>query len=480
MGNTGPDQQIAREYLRVSVDRSGRERSNDEQHEDNQRAADNERWTLGEPYRDTGSASRYASKRRKDFDALVADLRADQPDVPSGSRFAAHVLLLWESSRGSRRLSEWATFLELVEERGVRIHVTSHGRTYDLTNPRDRRTLQEDGTDAEYESGKTSVRVKRGAARGAAAGRPHGRRLFGYRRVYDRDTGALRGQEPDPEQAPVIRRVFADYLSGKGPRTIADELNAEGVTTNAGRRWNNTMIFRIIDNPAYIGKRRHHGTETPAVWPPIIDEDTWARARTRRDQARWKRPKVTSHLLSGILVCGKCGARMEVHYGGKSVFYGCERGYHAYRPLERTDGWVTHAYLNRLRQPDAQAALTSTTPTVDQAAARAEVTHLRSELDAALEAWRRKELSVTAYSVMERDLTTQIVAAEKRAEVRRPGISLDNLPEDLDALEAWWDAKTTEQQRAHVSAAVEVIRAHPIGRGRRKYRMGDYTEIEWR
>ncbi len=133
-----------REYLRVSLDKSGRQRSNDEQHDDNQRAADEHGWKLGKPYRDTGSASRYASKRRDDFDRLVADLEGD--------RFGAQVLILWESSRGSRRLSQWALFLELLEERGVAVHVTSHGRTYDLTKPRDRRTLQEDGTDAEYES----------------------------------------------------------------------------------------------------------------------------------------------------------------------------------------------------------------------------------------------------------------------------------------------------------------------------------------
>ena len=45
---------LAREYLRVSLDKSGRERSQDEQHQDNQRVADEHGWTLGDPYRDTG------------------------------------------------------------------------------------------------------------------------------------------------------------------------------------------------------------------------------------------------------------------------------------------------------------------------------------------------------------------------------------------------------------------------------------------
>jgi hypothetical protein len=49
----------AREYLRISVDKSGRERSPEEQHADNERAAAEHGWALGDPYRDVRSASRY-------------------------------------------------------------------------------------------------------------------------------------------------------------------------------------------------------------------------------------------------------------------------------------------------------------------------------------------------------------------------------------------------------------------------------------
>jgi DNA invertase Pin-like site-specific DNA recombinase len=87
----------------------------------------------------------------------------------------------WEASRGSRRLSEWARFIELCEVADVRIHVTTHGRTYDPANARDRRTLQEDGTDSEYESAKTSARARRSTAAAAAKGQPHGRVPYGSR-----------------------------------------------------------------------------------------------------------------------------------------------------------------------------------------------------------------------------------------------------------------------------------------------------------
>ena len=54
------------------------------------------------------------------------------------------------------------------------IHVTSHDRTHDPGQWRDRKTLLEDGIDAEGESEKTSQRVQRDVRARAASGKPHG------------------------------------------------------------------------------------------------------------------------------------------------------------------------------------------------------------------------------------------------------------------------------------------------------------------
>jgi site-specific DNA recombinase len=169
-------QRTAHEYLRVSVDGSGVKESESEQHEDNERTRLDEGWERGRTYQDTGSASRYARKTRDDFGKLLADLR-------SGVFRPGEVLQSWESSRGSREQAEWATFLNLLRDNDVALHVTSHRRLYDLNNPRDRRTLDEDGVDSAYESAKTSMRIRRHTAANAAKGRPHGRVPFEHRPV---------------------------------------------------------------------------------------------------------------------------------------------------------------------------------------------------------------------------------------------------------------------------------------------------------
>src|SRR2546430_17717621 len=112
--------------------------------------------------------------------------------------------------------------LRRCREHSVLIHVITHGRTYDIGNARDWRTLAEDGVDSAYESEKTSVRLKRAMAANAARGRPHGVTLYGYERIYDQHTRQLEVQRPDPRTSPVVREVFARGAGGDPLSRIAE------------------------------------------------------------------------------------------------------------------------------------------------------------------------------------------------------------------------------------------------------------------
>ena len=56
-----------------------------------------------------------------------------------------------------------------------------------------------------------------------------------------------------PEQAEVVRRIFALTLSGNGAVTIARTLNADRIPSPAGKAWTSTTIRKIISNPVYKG-----------------------------------------------------------------------------------------------------------------------------------------------------------------------------------------------------------------------------------
>jgi site-specific DNA recombinase len=434
----------AREYLRVSFDRSGQERSQDEQHDDNHRAADRNEWTLGNPYRENGSASasRYGTKARDTFALLMADLKRD--------RFAAQVLILWESSRGSRKVSEWVTLIELCEERGVRIHITSDGKTYDLSDARDRRSLQEDAVDAEYESSKVSKRTKRAAAATAAAGKPSGRVPFGYRRTYHPETRKLVAQEQEPTEAKVIVELFDRLHKGHSLHSIAADFEQRGIRgrptpakpatpsrharpAKPGVVFSAQHLRSLALNPAYSGKRVHDPYRNPgghtlseravltdATWPALVDRAVFL-AVTRRLTAPDRvttRPGRGVHLLSMIAVCDVCSgplaARMSKERQREYTCHrkGCVRvGYHG------LDDLAEAAMLAYLSRPDNAGRLTADQGGGERLrAAQERVAEIRAELTDLARQVGAGRLSATLAASAEPAILARLRAAERDEE----------------------------------------------------------------
>ena len=142
-----------------------------------------------------------------------------------------------------------------------------------------------------------------------------------------------------PEEAEIIRKVFNDYVNGKGLLTIAKELNAMGVRTHRGNKIENRTVEYWLNNPVYIGKTRwnpdgklsrNYTADTAIITDgphePIIDIETWDKAQKKMQEqkARFRKffnsdRKGLSHWLTGILRCEKCGKVLS-YQGG---YFGC-------------------------------------------------------------------------------------------------------------------------------------------------------------
>ncbi|MCX4904601.1 recombinase family protein [Streptomyces sp. NBC_00878] len=322
---TTSQQITGREYLRVSKKKG---QSCDEQHADNIRSAETHRIVISAaPYIDDGiSASKYGRKKRGDFVRLVKDLKT--------GAFTDDVLIIWESSRGSRKVSEWASLIELCEEQGKLIHVTSHGRTYDPRNGRDVRTLQEDAVDSQYESYKVHTRTARNAASNAADGRPTGRAPYGYVPVHDTRTGKLADWVADTTEAipglskaDVIRELFRRIKAGHAMGAIARDFKARGIVNGSGRPFVPQHLRSMVVKPAYAGIRSHHGTERPGTWKGLVSEADYravVRMLNTRTQAQKRRPDGRAqHDLTRIIRCGKCGGPMRAAQVKGAPCYEC-------------------------------------------------------------------------------------------------------------------------------------------------------------
>jgi len=374
-----------REYLRVSKDRKQTGKSPDQQHDENVKSIERQGWILhaDPPYRDTDrSASRYATKTREDFKRLIDDLEGDT--------FGADVLAIWESSRGSRRVGEWVDLVDLCKARSVRIWVTTHGRLYDPANARDRRSLLEDAVDAEYESEKTSERIRRDVRAAAEKGKPHGKNIYGYQRVHDEQTRELLRVEEHPEQAPIVEEAARRILVGDTFYAIAKDFNERGIPSRRPTRkkhrenygWTPPAVKQMLSMPAYAGKRQYHGEIIgDAVWPALIDFATWQKLQIVMSPPERKRTNdwPAKHLLTGIALCGVCGAPARVgkqNAGVKKLddegnplprktylTYLCagvpgrpgpdgRKGFHVAMREEHLDEAVTELLLARLERPD--------------------------------------------------------------------------------------------------------------------------------
>jgi site-specific DNA recombinase len=375
--------------------------------------------------------------------------------------------------------------LSRARSTGILIHVVSHERTYDPRVPRDWKALADDGLDSAYESEKTSLRVRRTKAAAAMAGRPDGRPPFGHRRVYDSTTGALLGQEPDPETAPIVRAIFDRFVAGAPIGAIVREL---GVTR--------AIVSNTLRNPAHIARRKHNGATHPADWPPIVEEATfYAAQRILADPARKKtRPGRTAHLLSYLATCGTCGAHLSVRYlatttadrdhgtGRVQPIYVCKNGSHAAIREEWLDRFVTEVVIGRLSRPDIYPSLTA----ADDAAvvaARGEAEALRLRLDEFVDSAARGELSAAALARVEARLLPQIEAAEKRATLAATPPPLRALITPEGDIRQRWEAMPIPARKDVIRVLIEAVRLRPTPLGRAStYDAidGQRVEIEWR
>jgi site-specific DNA recombinase len=455
-------------------------KSIEEQITECRRDADAQGFNVVEVYSDGESASRYAKRPRPDHARLLADLDPGGMDV----------VVMWESSRGDRDLTSWSAFLDLARERHVLIRVTDHRRTYDMSIPRDWRTLAEDGVDNGYESEKTRQRIHRSVRAMVDAGRATGVTPYGYMRRYDTVTREFIEQVPHPDQAPVVAEIVDRVADGETLAAIARDLNARGVPppstnrpTAKGQRWYFNSVRRIAQNEAYVGVLRHNGDRHDGAWPPIVDAARFYAAQRVLDGRKgqgWRSDRV-EHLLTGIPTAEACGRAMAGRLERATGYrrYACRGCGCTYVDADATEALVLAYVLGRLARPDVYSTLRRAGEDADRelAAARAEAATLRARLDEWRESAVRGETSPASLATIEAGLTSQITDADRRAE--RAGVppAVRALADARTDLAARWAAMPQAARRDVVAALVTVTVAP--GRKGIKTPAEDRVRVAW-
>lgn len=165
------------------------------------------------------------------------------------------------------------------------------------------------GVFAEFERATIIDRViagmERKAARGGWLGGPA---PFGYRI----ENGELLVNEVE---AALVPRMFELYARRRlGARAVANWLNARGHRSRNRKPWSHMTVLTVIRNRTYLGEvhfrdRWHKGTHPALVEPELFEAA--AAILAERGEDRSKRARNSSdYLLSGLVVCGRCGKHM--------------------------------------------------------------------------------------------------------------------------------------------------------------------------
>ena len=334
------------------------------------------------------------AERRPGFQELVAACRAEPPPVAA--------VVVWDLARLSRAALDRQFYLADLRRRGVQVLSLRADENLAAANPMGQVIESVLAFKDEQYLHDMARNVSRGMAASAAAGRTHGNRPpAGYRRTQivigqhrDGTPRQVQRWAVDEATAPLVREVFRLYAAGVGLTEIHARVHL--LTYFSGYR-------ALLRNPLYVGVVRIGAARFQDEALRIVDDATWQAVQARRQTPLPGRRVSSPYLLSGLLVCGRCGYVMhgrELRSGWQpekglfNRYYRCSNGR---RPghycntatrCEPVDAAVLQTVAARLAEPAQVATL------VAELAARAAADPRPAQARALAEALGRVERAI--------------------------------------------------------------------------------------
>ena len=304
---------LAAAYVRVSTD-DQTELSPDTQVNKIREYAKNHGYYVPDEfiYHDDGISGR-SVKKRLGFNQMIASAKEDPRPFDA--------ILVWKFSRFARNREDSIVYKSMLKKRGIDVISVSEDVGDDKMS-----ILIESLIEAmdEYYSVNLSEEVVRGMTEKVRRGQAVSIPPLGYR--IEKGKFYI-----DEKTAPLVRRIFDEYLHGKPARAIAMGLNRDGYRTRRGNPFENRTVQYILENPVYGGfirwdidgkgsrgfYRDGKATIVKGEHEPYFDPQTYALIQEHLAEQQKQHQKYMRHSsqtnifeLRGLVRCSACGSTL--------------------------------------------------------------------------------------------------------------------------------------------------------------------------
>ena len=267
------------------------------------------------------------------------------------------IVLAYSPDRLSRKYAYQILLIEEFARHGVE---TMFVKSPQGDSAEDQLLVQFQGMIAEYERAQILERSRRGKRHRAQLGEVSvlSNAPYGYRYIRKTDE-APAAYIINEAEACVVRRVYEMYtVEGLSIGEITRRLNTERIATRKASRWERSVVWALLRNPAYRGlacfgktrvstrmrvmrPQRRRGVTTPSTtagherpreeWievpvPALVTEESFARAQEllHQNKIRSRRRTIAPSVVQGLVSCAKCGyafSRTSTQTSARKIHY---------------------------------------------------------------------------------------------------------------------------------------------------------------
>jgi DNA invertase Pin-like site-specific DNA recombinase len=389
------------------------------------------------------------------------------------------VIVAWHVDRLTRKMTELETLIETSERTGVRVATVSGD--LDLTTDSGRLVGRILASVARGEVERKGARQRAANAQRAEQGKPPPTRAYGYN-----TDGTIR-----PDEAKIVRDLFARFVAGAGIAGLTTWLGENGHGNTQGATWSRYGVRHMLLNPRYVGERWANGEFVAlGVWEALVDEATFRAAASRlSDPARTVTPGPSRKWIgSGLYRCGVCDddTRVQILYSGRKLadgtrvqtrMYRCAKTLHLVRKADEIDDLVTAVISQRLRDPRIAARMVDDRHMDVVRVLRDEAVGLRARSDSLAAELADGLLTARQVHVASRRIEARLGDVEAQLAELGSRSALAQIATTADPVTAWLGLDVA--QRAAVVDGLATVTLLPGKRGRGSFDP-ETVRVEWK